>query len=211
MMKIIRQFLVESRDIRFEGNGYSEEWHREASRRGLKAINSVPDAYKELISPESVKMFEEQGILSEREAHARYEVLNETYIKKLQIEARVMGDLTTNHVIPTAISFQNSLVENVKGIKELFPDDYAELCKTQLNMIRKISGYVNQLHLYVHDLVEARKVANVIEDIPRKSEAYYSTVFPYMDKIRTVVDKLEMVIDDELWPLPKYREMLFFR
>ena len=211
MMKIIRQFLVESRDIRFEGNGYSEEWHREASRRGLKAINSVPDAYKELISPESVKMFEEQGILSEREAHARYEVLNETYIKKLQIEARVMGDLTTNHVIPTAISFQNNLVENVKGIKELFPDDYAELCKTQLNMIRKISGYVNQLHLYVHDLVEARKVANVIEDIPRKSEAYYSTVFPYMDKIRTVVDKLEMVIDDELWPLPKYREMLFFR
>ena len=122
-----------------------------------------------------------------------------------------MGDLTTNHVIPTAISFQNSLVENVKGIKDLFPNDYEELCKTQLNMIKKISGYVNKLHLYVHDLVEARKVANVIEDIPQKSEAYYSTVFPYMDKIRTVVDKLEMVIDDELWPLPKYREMLFFR
>ena len=211
MMKIIRQFLIESKAIRFEGNGYSEEWHKEAEKRGLRAVKSVPDAYKELISPESVKMFVEQGILSEREAHARYEVLNETYIKKLQIEARVMGDLTTNHVIPTAISFQNSLVENVKGIKDLFPDDYEELCKTQLNMIKKISGYVNKLHLYVHDLVEARKVANVIEDIPQKSEAYYSTVFPYMDKIRTVVDKLEMVIDDELWPLPKYREMLFFR
>lgn len=211
MMKIIRQFLIESKAIRFEGNGYSEEWHKEAEKRGLRAVKSVPDAYKELISPESVKMFVEQGILSEREAHARYEVLNETYIKKLQIEARVMGDLTTNHVIPTAISFQNSLIENVKGIKDLFPDDYEELCKTQLNMIKKISGYVNKLHLYVHDLVEARKVANVIEDIPQKSEAYYSTVFPYMDKIRTVVDKLEMVIDDELWPLPKYREMLFFR
>ena len=211
MMKIIRQFLIESKAIRFEGNGYSEEWHKEAEKRGLRAVKSVPDAYKELISPESVKMFVEQGILSEREAHARSEVLNETYIKKLQIEARVMGDLTTNHVIPTAISFQNSLVENVKGIKDLFPDDYEELCKTQLNMIKKISGYVNKLHLYVHDLVEARKVANVIEDIPQKSEAYYSTVFPYMDKIRTVVDKLEMVIDDELWPLPKYREMLFFR
>ena len=211
MMKIIRQFLIESKAIRFEGNGYSEEWHKEAEKRGLRAVKSVPDAYKELISPESVKMFVEQGILSEREARARYEVLNETYIKKLQIEARVMGDLTTNHVIPTAISFQNSLVENVKGIKDLFPDDYEELCKTQLNMIKKISGYVNKLHLYVHDLVEARKVANVIEDIPQKSEAYYSTVFPYMDKIRTVVDKLEMVIDDELWPLPKYREMLFFR
>lgn len=211
MMKIIRQFLIESKAIRFEGNGYSEEWHKEAEKRGLRAVKSVPDAYKELISPESVKMFVEQGILSEREAHARYEVLNETYIKKLQIEARVMGDLTTNHVIPTAISFQNSLVENVKGIKDLFPNDYEELCKTQLNMIKKISGYVNKLHLYVHDLVEARKVANVIEDIPQKSEAYYSTVFPYMDKIRTVVDKLEMVIDDELWPLPKYREMLFFR
>lgn len=211
MMKIIRQFLVESKAVRFEGNGYSEQWHKEAEKRGLKAIKSVPDAYRELISPDSVKMFVEQGILSEREAYARYEVLNETYIKKLQIEARVMGDLTTNHIIPTAISFQNSLVENVKGIKELFPEDYAELCKTQLNMIKKISGYVNSLHLYVHDLVEARKKANVIEDIPQKSEAYYSTVFPHMDKIRTVVDKLEMVIDDRLWPLPKYREMLFFR
>lgn len=211
MMKVIRQFLVESKKIRFEGNGYSVEWQLEAEKRGLKGIKNAPDAFKEYVSKTSVKMFEEQGILSAREAEARYEVINETYVKKLQIEARVLGDLITNHVIPTAILFQNSLVNNVKGIKELFPDDYQTMCATQLRMIGKISGYVNQLHEDVHNIVEARKVANKIEDIAQRAKAYYETVFPHMEAIRTIADKLEMVIDDELWPLPKYRELLFFR
>ncbi len=211
MMKVIRQFLVESKKIRFEGNGYSEEWHAEAEKRGLRGIKNAPDAFKEYISESSVRMFSGQGILSEREAHARYEVLNETYVKKLQIEARVLGDLTTNHLIPTAISFQNSLINNVKGIKELFPDEYALMCATQLELIRKISGYINQLHKDVDDIVEARKVANRIEAITERAAAYYQTVFPHMDTIRRIADELEMVIDDELWPLPKYREMLFFR
>lgn len=211
MMKIIRQFLVESRNIRFEGNGYSAEWQAEAEKRGLRGIKNAPDAFKEYISDAAVKMFEEQGILSGREAEARYEVLNEIYVKKLQIEARVLGDLTTNHLIPTAITFQNALVKNVQGIKELFPDEYKDLCATQLGLIKKISGYVNHLHGDVHNIVEARRVANKIEDIAARAEAYYNTVFPHIESIRTVADKLEMVVDDELWPLPKYRELLFFR
>jgi glutamine synthetase len=146
-----------------------------------------------------------------REAMARYEVLNEIYVKKLQIEARVLGDLTTNHVIPTAITFQNSLIANVKGLKDLYPKDYAEMCAMQLRLISKISGYINNLHEDVHNLIEARKVANKIEDVPQKAKAYYDTVLPYMASIRRYADKLEMVIDDELWPLPKYRELQSFR
>lgn len=209
MMKVIRQFLIESRKIRFEGNGYSREWHQEAAKRGLKGIKNAPDAFMEYISKKSVKMFEATGVLTAREAEARFEVLNETYIKKLQIEARVIGDITTNHIIPTAFSFQNTLINNVKGIKELYPDEYTDLCQTQLRMIRKISGYVNTLHQLVHDLVEARKVANRIEEYPKKAQTYCNTVFPYMEKIRIITDKLEMVIDDKLWPLPKYRELFF--
>ena len=211
MMKIIRQFLIESRDIRFEGNGYSAEWQEEAEKRGLRGIKNAPDAFKEYISENSIRMFESQGILTAREAEARYEVLNEIYVKKLQIEARVLGDLTTNHLIPTAITFQNSLVNNVKGIKELFPEEYPELCATQMRMIKKISGYVNHLHNDVHNIVEARKVANKIEELSERAEVYYNTVFPHIESIRNVADKLEMVVDDELWPLPKYRELLFFR
>ncbi len=210
MMKVIRQFLKESDSIRFEGNGYSEEWRKEAQKRGLKSI-SVPQAFSEFTSKENTALFEKLGIMTSREAAARYEVLNEIYVKKLQIEARVLGDLVTNHVIPTAITFQNSLIRNVKGLKELFPGNYSEMCQMQINLIEKISGYINTLHDYVHDLVEARKVANKITDVPKKASAYSQTVFPYMEKIREKADKLEMVIDDELWPLPKYRELQSFR
>ncbi len=210
MMKVIRQFLKESDSIRFEGNGYSEEWRKEAQKRGLKSI-SVPQAFSEFTSKENTALFEKLGIMTSREAAARYEVLNEIYVKKLQIEARVLGDLVTNHVIPTAITFQNSLIRNVKGLKELFPGNYSEMCQMQINLIEKISGYINTLHDYVHDLVEARKVANKITDVPKKASAYSQTVFPYMEKIREKADKLEMVIDDELWPLPKYRVLQSFR
>ena len=210
MMKVIRQFLIESRNIRFEGNGYSEAWRKEAKKRGLQSI-SVPAAFKEFTDKKNLKLFEDMQIMSPREATARYEVLNEIYVKKLQIEARVLGDLVTNHVIPTAITFQNSLIKNVEGIKELFPAKYKEMSAMQMNLIEKISGYINTLHTEVHNLVEARKVANKITDIPKKAKAYSETVFPYMETIRESADKLEMVIDDELWPLPKYRELQSFR
>ena len=211
MMKVIRQYLADSRAIRFEGNGYSEEWHKEAERRGLKGIKNAPDAFKEYITPKTLNLFENVGVMSAREAQARYEVLNETFVKKLQIEARVLGDMITNHVIPTAFSFQNTLINNVKGIKELFPDEYGTMCATQLRLIHKISGYVNNLHRMVGEMIDARKVANKITDEPAKAEAYNNTVLPYMEKIRAIADKLEMYIDDELWPLPKYRELMFFR
>ncbi|MBR4804978.1 MAG: glutamine synthetase III, partial [Bacteroidales bacterium] len=210
MMKVIRQFLIESKNIRFEGNGYSEEWRKEAKKRGLQSI-SVPAAFKEFTDKKNLKLFEDMQIMSPREATARYEVLNEIYVKKLQIEARVLGDLVTNHVIPTAITFQNSLIKNVEGIKELFPAKYKEMSAMQMNLIEKISGYINTLHTEVHNLVEARKVANKITDIPKKAKAYSETVFPFMETIRESADKLEMVIDDELWPLPKYRELQSFR
>ena len=211
MMKVIRQYLADSKVIRFEGNGYSAQWHQEAERRGLKGIKNAPDAFKEYITPKTLQLFENVGVMSTREAQARYEVLNETFVKKLQIEARVLGDMITNHVIPTAFSFQNTLINNVKGIKELFPDEYSTMCTTQLNLIHKISGYVNSLHTLVGEMIDARKVANKIEDVPAKAQAYNDTVLPYMAKIRTIADKLEMYIDDELWPLPKYRELMFFR
>jgi glutamine synthetase len=138
--------------------------------------------------------------------------MNETYTKKLQIEARVMGDLVINHVIPTAIKFQNTLIENVRGIKELYGEEsYKEMCGQQLKMISKISGYIESLRVYVHEMIQARKKANVIDDFALKAQVYTSTVLPYMDLIRDKADKLEMIVDDELWPLPKYRELLLLR
>lgn len=211
MMKVIRQYLSDSKVIRFEGNGYSPEWHAEAERRGLRGIKNAPEAFKEYITPKTADLFERVGVMTKREAHARYEVLNETFVKKLQIEARVLGDMITNHVIPTAFSFQNTLINNVKGIKELFPDEYSQMCSTQLHLIHKISGYVNSLHSLVEEMVDARRVANKIDDIPTRAHAYNETVLPYMGKIREIADNLEMYIDDELWPLPKYRELMFFR
>jgi glutamine synthetase len=152
------------------------------------------------------------GILSERELEARFEVLNETYIKKLQIEARVLGDLATNHIIPTAIKFQNSLINNVLGLKELFgKDDYQELSSQQIAIIKKVSGYIQTLREDVNGIKEARKSINSIEDISDKAIAYANKIYPYMEKLRVSADKLEMLVDDELWPLPKYRELLFLR
>jgi glutamine synthetase len=154
----------------------------------------------------------ETDVLTEREVEARYEVMNEIYLKKLQIEARVLGDLTVNHIIPTAIKFQNSLIQNVLGIKEIFgPDEYKVMSERQLIAIKKISGYIEQLREDFHSLVEARKEANVIESYSERAQAYSSTVLPFMEKMRVVADKLEMVVDDELWPLPKYRELMFWR
>lgn len=212
LLKVIRDFIVASKNIRFEGNGYSEEWHKEAFARGLKGISDIPEAFKAFLDPKTIRLMEEMDVLSVREVEARYEVLNETFIKKLQIEARVIGDLTMNHIIPTAIKFQNSLIENVLGIKELFPEDeYKIMSERQLVSIRKISGYIQQLREDFHALVSARKEANVISSYPERAEAYSKNVLPYISKIRTTVDKLEMLVDDELWPLPKYRELLFLR
>ena len=212
ILKVVRQFILESKKIRFEGNGYSKEWLEEASRRGLKSLRSVPEAYREFLDKSSISLFTEMGVLSEREVEARYEVMNEIYTKKLQIEARVMGDLIINHVIPTAIKFQNTLIENVCGLKNLFGEDnYKIMCAQQIKMIEKISFYVDFLRVNVHDMIEERKEANKIDNFAHRAEVYYEKVFPYMELLRDKADKLEMIVDDELWPLPKYRELLLLR
>ncbi len=212
ILETIREFIAESVPVRFEGNGYSKEWQDEAARRGLRGISNVPEAFKAFLEKRSIDLMKDMDVLSEKEVEARYEVMNEIYIKKLQIEARVIGDLTVNHIIPTAIKFQNTLIDNVRGIKDLFgPEEYKVMSERQLVAIRKISGYIQQLREDFHNLVEARKEANIIESYPERAMVYSNTVLPYMESIRKIVDKLEMVVDDELWPLPKYRELLFLR
>ena len=212
IIETIKEFINESSAIRFEGNGYSREWLEEANRRGLKGISNVPEAFKAFLEEKSISLMRDMDVLTDREIEARYEVMNEIYIKKLQIEARVIGDLTINHIIPTAIKFQNTLIDNVRGIKELFgPEEYKIMSERQLIAIKKISGYIQQLREDFHFLIEARKEANKIENFPERAMVYSNTVLPYIEKLRRVVDKLEMVVDDELWPLPKYRELLFLR
>lgn len=212
VMKVIRQFIVESGKILFEGNGYSVEWHKEAEARGLRGVTDLPEAFSSMLQESTRVLMKETGVLCERELEARYEVLNETFIKKLQIEARVIGDLTINHIIPTAIKFQNTLIDNVLGIKEIFgEEDYKSMTDKQIYSIKKISGYIQSLRDDSHAIIEARKKANKIESYPERAECYAKDVLPYMSKIRRTVDKLEMVVDDELWPLPKYRELLFLR
>ena len=212
IFNVIRQYVLESKDVRFEGNGYSKEWQEEALRRGLRPLGEVPEANKALIEPATVELFSSQGILSDRELYARYEVQQETYTKRLQIEARVLGDLIVNHVVPTAIKFQNTLIENCQGLKDLFgAERMRQMCTSQLRMIEKISRYVDSLRKDVHDMIDERRRANQIADVTERAEAYCSLVLPYMQKIREVSDKLEMLVDDELWPLPKYREMLLSR
>jgi len=212
LLKVIKRYIGESKDIMFEGNGYSEEWHIEAANRGLKGISDVPEAFRAFLEKKTIDLMREGEILSSKEVEARYEVLNEIYVKKLQIEARVLGDLIINHIIPTAIKFQNSLIDNVLGLKELFgEEDYKRMSDRQLLTIKKISKYIQHLREDTHDLIEARKEANVVVSIPERAATYAGGVLPFMERIRMTVDKLEMLVDDELWPLPKYRELMFLR
>ena len=210
VMSIVRKFMHESKDIMFEGNGYCKEWRIEAAGRGLEIIDNVPDAYKVYLRKDTIDMFKNLGVLTPAETEARYEVLNETYVKKLQIEARVIGDICLNHVIPAAVSYQNLLIKNIQGGKEVFGDEYKELCKSDMETFKKIAGFVNALSKDVEALVEARKKANKIEDMAKRAKLYSTEVMAMMKKVRYSADHLEMLIDDELWPMPKYRELLFF-
>jgi glutamine synthetase len=210
VMKVIRKFMRESKDILFEGNGYSHEWEVESERRGLRAIKNVPDAYDVYHEPTTQELFTKMGVLAKNEIEARYEILNETYIKKLQIEARVMGDMCLNHVIPAAVKYQNTLIANVKGMKDIFGDEALNLCSSQMETLRKLSVYINELSADVEQLIEERRMANRIEDMSQRAKVYSRNVKNMMDKVRYNADHLERVIDDEIWPLPKYRELLFF-
>ena len=210
VMAVVRRFITESKDIMFEGNGYSKEWEEEAASRGLKAVRNVPEAYEVYHEDKTVQLFDKLGVLAPNEVEARFGILNETYVKKLQIEARIIGDICLNHVIPAAVRYQNILIENVRGIKEIFGDAYVDLCSSEIETLKKISTSINNLSADVEALVEARKRANRIEDIAERAKVYSHDVKDMMEKVRLNADNLEMLIDDEVWPLPKYRELLFF-
>ena len=210
VMAVVRRFITESKDIMFEGNGYSKEWEVEAEGRGLRAVRNVPEAYEVYHEKQTVELFSKLGVLSPTEVEARFEILNETYVKKLQIEARIIGDMCLNHVIPAAVRYQNILIENIKGIKEIFGEGYMQFCSAEVETLKKISTYINNVSEYVDQLVEVRKKANRITDISERAKVYSKDVKDMMDKVRIGADNLEMLIDDEMWPLPKYRELLFF-
>lgn len=209
---VVKRYIVESKNIRFEGNSYSDEWVTEAAKRGLSNNKSTPGALKAFISDKTIAMFEELDVMSRTELEARYEIKMEKYIKKLQIEARVMGDVAINHILPTAIKYQNRLVENTKGLKDVLDSKtYIKLSRNQINTIKQISEHISSVKELVDAMVAARKVANKIEDITEQGFAYRENVVKFFDPIRKHVDDLELLIDNELWPLPKYRELLFLK
>jgi len=212
LFAVIREYIKLSKAIRFDGNGYSEEWKAEAQNRGLDCEVSVPVQFDAYLKPETVKLFTSTGVLTEKELHARNEVKWETYTKKIQIEARVLGDMAMNHIIPVATHYQSSLLDNVFKLKNLFETaKFERLATEKLSMIEEIGSYVDAVQNLVGMMIEARKVANRIENEREKAVAYHDTVAPYFEKIRYNIDKLELIVDNEMWPLPKYRELLFIR
>jgi glutamine synthetase len=212
IFQVLKKCIMESKRIRFEGDGYSAEWHREAGRRGLSAEESVPKTLKSYASASARETLVGTGVLTERELDSRVEVELEKFTKKLQIESRVLGDLAVNHIIPTAVHYMTSLVDNVRGLREIFDDnEYIRLAGARKELIVTISDHITMIKKLVSEMIEERRKANVIEDLYKKSIAYEAKVKPYLNEIRVHIDKLELVVDNELWPLPKYRELLFTR
>jgi glutamine synthetase len=209
IFQVLKKYIGICKPIRFDGNGYSEEWKVEAAKRGLTNVSSVPEALEAYLTAASKELFTQMGIFNEKELEGRVEVEYEKFMKKIQIEARVLGDLAINHIVPTAVKYQTLLVENVKGLKEIFGEEYKNLAGNRIEIIKEISEHITGVRSKVEEMIEARKKANVIDNEKEKAYAYDKTVRPYFDEIRTHIDKMELIIDDELWPLPKYREMLF--
>ncbi|WP_299682730.1 glutamine synthetase III [uncultured Dokdonia sp.] len=209
IFNILREYIKESKNIRFEGDGYGEPWEKEAKKRKLSHHKNTPDALEEKTSKRAIALFESLDIMNAVEIQARYEIEIEEYIKRVQIESRVLGDVARNHIIPTALRYQNVLITNVKGLKDIYGDDvYTSLAKEQISIIKEISGHIASLNTCITEMTEARKKANQME-LVQKSKAYCGKVLPYLKEIRRHCDKLELLVEDELWPLPKYRELLF--
>jgi len=206
ILRVLRQYIIDSKNIRFEGNNYSDEWVKEAKKRGLNNVTTTPHALDFMVTPKAKKLFSDNGIYTPREIEARHEILLETYIKKIQIEARVMGTLAVNHILPAAIKFQHLLAETANNLHGL--GIKGEATKTHTALIREISEHVNVIKENTDKMVEARKKANQIEHARERAFAYCDKVRPFFDTIRYHVDKLELLVDDEMWPLPKYREMV---
>ena len=209
IFRVLRAYVKSSKAIRFEGDGYSKAWEEEAARRGLSNHKTTPEALRENITDKAIALFEGMGVLSKVELIARYEIALEEYVKTVQIESRVLGDIARNHVVPTAVRYQNTLIENVRGLKEIFGDAYQEVASEQIELIRHISEHIKVIHSTVEAMIEARKRANHLATFVERADAYCNEVKPFFDEIRYHCDKLELMIDDELWTLTKYRELLF--
>ena len=212
IFQILKKLIINTKPIRFDGDGYSSDWVVEAQKRGLSNINSVPEALERYLTEPVKKLFASQQVLTETELEGRTEVEFEKFTMKVQIEARVLGDLAINHIVPTAVQYQTTLLTNVRNLKEVFSEEeFEELAHARKELIREIGGHISAIKAKVREMIEARKVANVIEDSIEKAKAYDRTVRPYLNDIRYHIDKLELIVDNELWPLPKYRELLFVK
>jgi glutamine synthetase len=211
IFNVLREYIKQSERILFEGNGYSKEWEKEAEKRGLSNNKTTPTALKAKISKKTLDLFEEMEVMTRVESEARYEIEIEEYTMRIQIEGRVLGDLARNHIVPTAIKYQSVLIENAQGLKDLFGKDFKKIAKEQLELIKDISGHITNIKSKTKAMINERKKANKMTDSVKKAHTYCDKVKPYFDEIRYHCDKLEIMVDDEMWPLSKYREMLFTR
>ncbi len=209
IMHILRDYIASSKSIRFEGDNYSEGWAKEASKRGLNNFKTTPEALSAFISESAKEVFFRNNIYSPRELEARHEIMLEDYVKHVQIEARMLGYLATNHILPAAITYQNSLIENVRGLKDLKLGEDAY--RAQMNLLKIVSNHIQEINDNVEAMISARKVANGLTNMHERADMYCCKVKNYFDKVRYHVDKLELLVDDKIWPLPKYRELLFLR
>lgn len=209
IFNVLREYIKQFKKILFEGDGYSEAWEIEAGKRGLSNHKTTPKALKAKVSKQALALFEEMGVMNHVEMEARYEIELEEYVKKIQIEGRVLGDIARNHVIPTAIRYQNTLIENVKGLKEIFGKEFETIGKEQINLIKEISSHIASINEKVEEMTEERKIANELTNIEAQADAYCEKVKPFFDVIRYHSDKLELLVDNEIWTLTKYRELLF--
>ncbi len=211
IFNVLREYIKTSKSILFEGNGYGDAWQKEAKKRGLSNNKNTPEALKVKIAPKTIALYEALGVMNKTEIEARYEIEVEDYINRIQIEGRVLGDVARNHIIPTAVKYQNILINNVRGLKDIYGNDFKKYASEQLILIKNISTNIESINSGVTKMINERKKANIIEESINKAEAYCNKVKPFFDEIRYNCDKLELLIDDELWPLPKYRELLFTR
>ncbi len=209
IFNVLREYIKVSKNILFEGDGYSDAWEKEAAKRGLSNFKTTPEALKARASKQALDLFSEMKIMNHVEVEARYEIELEEYTKKIQIEGRVLGDISLNHVIPTAIRYQNTLIENVKGLKEIFGSEFEKIAKEQIRLIKEISKHIEGINSKVEEMTNARKKANALTDAQEMADAYCNKVKPYFEVIREHCDKLELLVDDEIWTLTKYRELLF--
>jgi len=210
LYKVLKETIIASRNIRFEGDGYSDEWKEEAMKRGLTNVSHVPDAIMRFNDPQSRNVLIGENIFNENELNCRIEVELEKFTKKVQIESRILGDLAINHIVPTAVFYQNRLLENLRGLRETFsPEEYEMLGADRRELVKEIQLHTLEIKRLVHEMTEARPIANRLDSQIKKAYSYEECVSPYMEKIREHIDHLELEIDDEIWPLPKYRELLF--